>query len=143
MDSDTFTVYFDGQFWVGLLEVTHDGELRTARHVFGSEPTAPELYEFALHEYGRLSAVAHCSPPVDAGGAERPRRPNPKRLARQVAKETGRPPVSTAAQEAMRLAIESGATARKRESKIRREADGARRRELARAKAKARHRGRA
>lgn len=35
--STTFTVYFDGQFWVGIVERIDEGGLSAARVVFGAE----------------------------------------------------------------------------------------------------------
>ncbi len=139
--SSTFTVYFDGQFWVGVLEISCDGEVRAARHVFGPEPSGPELYEFGLHGFADLLDVAAAAPPVAAGSAQR--RPNPKRVARAVARARAEPAVSTAAQEAMRLAIEAGATARRTRSREERDRDDEERRQRKRARARDRHRGRA
>lgn len=36
--STTFTVYFDGQFWVGVVERIDEGGLSVARVVLGAEP---------------------------------------------------------------------------------------------------------
>lgn len=35
--STTFTVYFDGQFWVGIVERIDEGGLSAARVVLGAE----------------------------------------------------------------------------------------------------------
>ena len=86
--SSTFSVYYDGQFWVGVLELVEHGEVRAARHVFGAEPSGPELYDFGLHGFAGLLDAATAAPPVAAGSAHR--RPNPKRVARQVARERAR-----------------------------------------------------
>ena len=40
--STTFTVYFDGQFWVGIVERIEEGGLFAARVVFGAE-TNPDV----------------------------------------------------------------------------------------------------
>ena len=47
------TIYFDGQFWIGLIECVDDAclsasrlqapRLRVARHIFGSEPSDSEV----------------------------------------------------------------------------------------------------
>ena len=144
MSSAKFTVFYDGQFWVGVLEIVEDGELRTARHLFGSEPTGPELYEFSLHEYGALSDLAHRSPAVPASQRQSlTRLINPKRMARQVAMERARPATSTAAQLAHKLMMAENTRDRKASGKRLREAAARTHRELARIKAKARHRGKA
>lgn len=108
--SSIFTVYFDGQFWVGVLEIHGAGQVQAARHVFGSEPTGPELYEFGLREFGALLDAAESCIPAPA--SSRPR-VNPKRIARLVARERAAPVVSTAAQNAMRLSIEARAKERR------------------------------
>ncbi|NUW45831.1 YjdF family protein [Nonomuraea rhodomycinica] len=120
----TFSVYLDGSFWVGVLEVTEDGVLRVTRHTFGSEPTDPELYAFLLRHGVALLERASAAPAVPAG-ERAARRVNPKRAAKLAARAAAR--VSsrgTAAQEAMRLELES----RKREAA---EGRRERRRELA------------
>ncbi|MBT2233343.1 DUF2992 family protein [Nonomuraea sp. NEAU-A123] len=42
----TLSVYLDGPFWVGVLELVEDGELRATRFTLGAEPTDPELYDY-------------------------------------------------------------------------------------------------
>ena len=154
--SAQFTLYFDGRFWVGVLECRerhHGGDVngqaitvRAARHVFGAEPSDVELYDFLLARGGELIDRAAASPPVSAGAptadpAAR-RRANPKRAARRAAKEAARARPSTAAQAALAAAREETAarTSRNRSLRRRQEADEAwaRRRE----RAKRRHRGR-
>jgi Protein of unknown function (DUF2992) len=63
--SGSFTVYYDGQFWVGVLEVESAEGVRAARHMFGSEPTNAELLVFAAGPaFDALSREAHAAPPV-------------------------------------------------------------------------------
>ncbi|MBT8226573.1 MAG: DUF2992 family protein, partial [Dactylosporangium sp.] len=66
---------------------------------------------------------------------------NPKRLARQAAREAGQPRPSTAAQEAIRQDIEQRARVAAGHGRQDRDAENAYRRQVRRAKAKARHRG--
>ena len=153
--SAQFTLYFDGRFWVGVLEhheLRHGGDaisraitVRAARHVFGAEPSDAELYDFLLTHGGALIDRAAASPPVPASrpvGSSSTPRPNPKRAARQAAKEAARARPSTAAQAALAAAREETATrtSRDRSRRRRQKADEewARRRE----RAKRRHRGR-
>ena len=86
--SAQFTLFFDGRFWVGVLELhecrrgaeTNDqgGTVRAARHVFGAEPTDVELYDFLLTHGGALiDRAAACPPapaskPVGSSSASRP-----------------------------------------------------------------------
>ena len=153
--SAQFTLYFDGRFWVGVLECRerhHGGDVngqaitvRAARHVFGAEPSDVELYDFLLTHGGALIDRAAACPPVPASkpvNSSSAPRPNPKRAARQAAKEAARVRPSTAAQAALATAREESSArgARNRSRRRRQEADEAwaRRRE----RAKRRHRGR-
>ena len=154
--SAQFTLYFDGRFWVGVLELherrrgaeanDQGGTVRAARHVFGAEPSDVELYDFLLTHGGALINRAAACPPVSAswsaGLSSSAPRPNPKRAARQAAKEAARARPSTAAQAALAAAREETATRASRDRSRRRrqktEEDWARRRQ----RAKRRHRGR-
>ena len=153
--SAQFTLFFDGRFWVGVLELherrsgaeanDQGGTVRAARHVFGAEPSDVELYDFLLTHGGALIDRAAACPPVPASrsaGSSSASRPSPKRAARQAAKEAARARPSTAAQAALAAAREESSArgARNRSRRRRQEADEAwvRRRE----RAKRRHRGR-
>ena len=153
--STQFTLFFDGRFWVGVLELherrrgaeanDQGGTVRAVRHVFGAEPSDVELYDFLLTHGGALIDRAAASPPVPASrpvGSSSTPRPSPKRAARQAAKEAARVRPSTAAQAALATAREESSArgARNRSRRRRQEADEAwaRRRE----RAKRRHRGR-
>ena len=153
--SAQFTLYFDGRFWVGVLECRerhHGGDVngqaitvRAARHVFGAEPSDVELYDFLLTHGGALIDRAAACPPVPASrsaGSSSAPRPNPKRAARQAAKEAARARPSTAAQAALAAAREETATRashdRSRRRRQKADEDWARRRQ----RAKRRHRGR-
>ena len=153
--SAQFTLYFDGRFWVGVLECRerhHGGDVngqaitvRAARHVFGAEPSDVELYDFLLTHGGALIDRAAACPPVPASrsaGSSTARRPNPKRAARQTAKEATRSRPSTAAQASLAAAREETAARashdRSRRRRQKADEDWARRRQ----RAKRRHRGR-
>ena len=141
MCSTTFTVYFDDPFWVGVLEVCDTDGVRAARHVFGAEPTGPELHAFALsRDYDRLVRQALACPPAGAVRAV-PRPTNPKRAARAAARQQAGRPLTTAAQEAMQAALEQFKKDRRIRSRADREAAAEQRRRRAREKARARHRG--
>ena len=90
--ASAFTVFFDGSLWMGVLEVTDDsGAVRAARHVFGAEPSDAELWEFIATYANSLFDRAFAAPAVEAS-ERRPRAAarNPKRLARQAAREQRR-----------------------------------------------------
>ncbi|MER7129883.1 YjdF family protein [Streptosporangium saharense] len=120
----SLAVYYEGSFWVGVLEMVEGDELRVTRFVLGSEPTDPELYAFLMRHGSALLAQTAGSRAVPAGERVE-RRANPKRAAKLAARQAARISTrSTASQEAMRIELES----RRREAATdRRE----RRRELA------------
>lgn len=139
--SGTFTLYFDGQFWIGLVEFRDDDGVRAARHVFGSEPNNAELLAFAAgRQFDQLARRAHAAPAVPDD--RRPgQRVNWKRLARAAAKEQQQVGAGTAAQKALKEDLMKRLAQTGAKQKAAREADADHRRAVARAKAKAKHRG--
>ncbi|MDK4203665.1 YjdF family protein [Bacillus velezensis] len=104
------TVYYDGQFWVGVIEVVNDGKLRAVRHLFGKEPKDSEIMHFVhnqlLQTLSRTEQTGVC---VKA----KSKKLNPKRLQRQASKEMKNIGISTKAQKAIKQELE----ARKRKEK--------------------------
>ncbi|HUW41396.1 MAG TPA: YjdF family protein [Rectinemataceae bacterium] len=110
-----FTIYFEGPFWVGVLEVDEDGEFVVARHVFGAEPSNAQLLDFMLHRY-HLMRRTHSAAAAAAAGAVRTdeRLPGAKRAIREARREMSRG-LSTRA----RSALSSAREASKEERSIR------------------------
>jgi hypothetical protein len=133
------TVYFEVDFWVGVIEDVKDGKLRAARYIFGAEPMDAEVLEFVRD--GMMACIERASQGVPVEKKLRSRI-NPKRLAREAAAELKRTGVSAQAQEALKLELEHRKKVRKVLSREQREAEKERKREIARQKAKAKHRGR-
>lgn len=75
-------VFFDGQFWVGLFQVEHNGQLKAHRIIFGAEPKDYEVYQYILQNYYKLKF----SPPVDTD-KRTAKRVNPKRMQREIKKK--------------------------------------------------------
>jgi hypothetical protein len=106
------TIFFDKRFWVGAFERTDKEGYAVARHIFGAEPSDPEVYEFVLNHYHELKF----------GGVQeiniQIQRMNPKRVQREVRremekiKETTKP--STLAQDYIKKEIEK----KKKEKKM-------------------------
>lgn len=132
------TIYFDGQFWAGLIECREEGRTSAIRHVFGPEPTDPQVWAFIQRD---LPALLHRMTTSVASGPPRPRPANPKRLARQAAKALAAPAVSSVAQEALKAQQAAHKKVRRERSKQQREAQAEARYLQARQKAKQRHRG--
>lgn len=139
--SGTFTLYYDGQFWIGLVEFRDADGVRAARHIFGGEPNNAELLAFAAgREFDQLAGKAQAAPAVQDD--QRPsQKINWKRLARAAAKEQRQVGAGTAAQQALKEDLMKRLAEAGVRHKATREADADHRRALARAKAKAKHRG--
>ncbi len=55
MDDFTITtIYFDGQFWCAFIQKQTGGNFYTGRHVFGSEPSNPQILEWMLSGYSQV-----------------------------------------------------------------------------------------
>lgn len=131
------TVFFDGQFWVGVLEEAVDGKLTAVRHVFGPEPYDWDVMDFVNQNMVSCVERAGCGISVTL-----PVRPsNPKRLARAAAQEVKRVGVSTVAQAAMKKDHEALKLERKVLSKQSRQAEEKSRRDKKVQKAKEKKRG--
>ncbi|PYI56517.1 YjdF family protein [Paenibacillus flagellatus] len=135
----TLTVYWDGQFWVGVVEERTEGRLRACRHRFGSEPHDAEVLAFVR---GPMADLLERTTKTVAFDAKEPKRVNPKRLARQAAAEMKMRGASAFAQEAIKLELEHRQETSKRTTRRMREEAEERKREIARRKAKEKHRGR-
>ena len=135
----SLTIYHDGQFWVGIIEVVEDGKLRAFRYVFGTEPKDTEILDFI---YDRLLEMINQS--AHAGidvKIKSNKKVNPKRLQRQVAKERNKVGISTKAQEAMKQAYEEKKKSRKKKAKRYREELKEQKYSIKKQKAKAKHKG--
>ena len=134
------TIYFDGQFWVGLLLRKSEKGLYASRHVFGPEPNDGEVCEFINTDLQRLLDTQTVAIDTDKSLALY-RRINPKRLQRLVNKERKKQGPTNIAQDALRAQLEVNKKERKVQSKQQRLEDKERKWQMAREKAKERHRG--
>jgi hypothetical protein len=132
------TVYFDGQFWIGLVECADADRLRVACHIFGAEPSDGEVLNFVLSDL--LSVAARATAAVEIESRIKAIH-NPKRAAREAAKVMRQPALSTKAQAALQLQHEQNKIVQRRQTQAEREAEADRKREIAREKARQRHRG--
>jgi hypothetical protein len=133
------TILFDPPYWIGLLEAESDGLLYAARHIFGAEPSDPEVYAFVQNDLLPLMQSMTVGLPIDS--APTPHHINPKRLQRNMRREVLRTDVPSKAHEAMRLQIEANVQERLSINHAQREAERQHKRDVAVAKAKAKHKG--
>ncbi len=134
------SILFESPFWIALLEEESDGLLYAARHVFGSEPSSENVYEFILS--GEYKILVESMTVGLLVKRSRQRRINPKRLQRQIRQEKERSGISNQSREVMRLQQEQNKKERASVSKEERETKRNYKRELAKNKRKQKHRGR-
>ena len=134
-----FTILFDPPYWIGLLETESDGLLYAARHIFGAEPSDPEVYAFVQHDLLPLMRSMTVGLPIDL--AATPHHINPKRMQRVMRREVLRTDVPSKSHEAMRLQIEANTQARLTITRAQRDTERQHKRDVAAAKAKAKHKG--
>ena len=134
--SSTLTVYFDGQFWVGVIERADCEGLCACRIVFGAEPSNEEIERLICEQWNALrftEPIAGTEPPKAAA--------NPKRRQREAARELGKRGPSTKAQQALSEEREASAQQRKADARERREQDKQLQFEQRQLKRKQKHRG--
>ena len=76
------TVRFEEPFWIGLVETEDGGSYSVAKHVFGAEPTTPEVLDFIRDHWNDLRFTHEVQ--IETREAKRI---NPKRLRRMIEKE--------------------------------------------------------
>lgn len=133
------TVYFDGSFWVGVIENVQNGQFRVYRWVFGPEPGVQEIWHFVLIKLPRL---IECSTSGTKAESPEIKRINPKRLQRMIAKEEKQAGIGTKAQEVLRKAFEARKQAKRKWKKERISAYKDRQYQIRKEKSKQKHRGR-
>jgi len=135
----SLTIYHDGQFWVGIIEVVEDGKLRAFRYVFGTEPKDTEILDFIYYKLlNIINQSVHSG--IDVEGKS-DKKINPKRLQRQVAKQINKVGVSTKAQEAMKQEYEEKKKSKKKRAKQYREELKDQKYLMKKQKAKSKHKG--
>lgn len=134
--SIALTVYFDGQFFIGLFERTNRKKLSVARYIFGGEPTDAEVYETVLNKLFSLKFG-----PSVCVTRKNVTRKNPKVMLRKIKSAVSKNGIGTKAQQAVKAQIEQGKTERKVLLKRRRESEQEKRFEQRQSKKKEKHKG--
>lgn len=132
----TFTVFFDGQFWIGVFENVTGEKLAVCKVTFGAEPKPSEIYDFILANYSRLKFSPEITVTVGTGSK------NPKRLQREAKKQMQNVGIGTKSQQALKLQQESMKIQRHNVRKENREKEKQYQFELKQQKKKAKHKGR-
>lgn len=115
----SLTVFFDGQFWVGLFEASAGKKLSVCRYVFGAEPKDSDIFDLIINHRNEL----RFSPAVESEIKPITTK-NPKVLQRKIrAMIESDNAVGTKAQQAIKLQTEQRAVERKKFNKERKEAE--------------------
>lgn len=132
------TVYYDDQFWVGVVEEAVESEFKAAKYIFGPEPHESDILWFINHRMMNLLAeskpLMHCTKPLIKSI-------NPKRLARKAANEMKLKGISTSSQEAIKANFENHKKERQIQTKLQQQELADRKRKIATLKAKAKRKG--
>lgn len=131
------TIFFEDPFWVGIFERSDEHGYAVARHVFGSEPSEAELYQFVLNEYQRLEFSPAGPQPPEAAGPD-----NFKRRQRQARRQMKAEGAGTWAQRALQAELERRKEIRSSQSKEERQAQAQLKFSQRQERKKRKHRGR-
>jgi len=98
------TIYYDGQFYIGLIENISENKYKAYRYIFGNEPKDHEVLDFVNKNlFDFIKNDKHDGIPIKQ---VKVKKINPKRLQRKVAKELKKPSISTKAEEALKAEFE-------------------------------------
>ncbi|WP_025151217.1 YjdF family protein [Bacillus sp. H1a] len=100
----TLTIYFDGQFWIGIVEMYENNKLKVCKHTFGTEPKDSEILDFIFHDM--IPLLNNTSGIKNSNDNKKTKAINPKRLIRLTAKEIKNQGVSNKSFEALRIELE-------------------------------------
>lgn len=130
------TVFFDGTFWMGLFEKVCEEKYEVSKVVFGSEPKDYEVYDFLSENFYNLKFFSSSNTEI-----VQEKRINPKRLQREIKRETESQGIGTKAQIAMKMQHEASKTERKIIASEKKTQEKERQFELRQIKKKEKHKG--
>jgi hypothetical protein len=97
------TVFFNGQFWVGLIEKQAEGKYFSCLHTFGAEPSDIQILDFVINDLFKI--IKKQSEFIESE-ISKTKKINPKRMKRKAAKEMLVNPLSTKSQETIQKQTE-------------------------------------
>ncbi|HEF5709323.1 TPA: YjdF family protein [Bacillus cereus] len=134
------TIYFDGQFWIGIVEMFENNKLEVCKHTFGSEPKDSEILDFIFHDMvPLLNSTSGVKNSIDK---RKNKIINPKRLIRLAAKEMKNQGVSNKSYEVLRIELEQKKKMKQCITGQKKEELQEKKRQMKIQKRKAKHRGR-
>jgi hypothetical protein len=132
------TILFNDPFWIGVFELIDNDEYKVCKVTFGAEPREDETYDLILKRFYSLNF----SRPIVFTKTNLPeKRQNPKRLQRNIKKETEAKGIGTKAQIAIQLQHEQYKVERKKKSKDQKEQEEQRKFDLKQKKKLEKHKG--
>lgn len=96
------SIFYNGQFFVALVEYKMGNKSKFIQYTFGNEPDDIEVLDFIHHQLMKM--IDDVQTIVYTKNISR--KVNPKRLQRQIAKEQKKPKYSTQAQIAIKKELE-------------------------------------
>lgn len=98
------TIFYDGQFYIGLIENISENKYKAYKYTFGNEPKDQEVFDFVNNNL--LDFIKnndkHDGVPIQQ---VKMKKINPKRLQRKVAKELRNPSITSKAEEALKAEL--------------------------------------
>lgn len=132
-----FQVFFQDPFWIGVFERIQDEKLSVSKVTFGSEPKDCEIWLYVVNNFDKLKF----SPAIEFGRKEK-NKVNPKRLKRQVKRQTVDVGIGTKSQQALKLWQEQRKVERRFEKRSDKEERQAHLFKLKQQKKREKHKGR-
>lgn len=133
------TIFFEKRYWIGLFERTDKEGYAVAKHIFGAEPSDPEVHEWVLNHYHELKFGELKKFNLEIKRVNPQRRQREVRREMQRIKESSKP--STLAQDYMREEIEKKKKEKKQKSSAEKQARKDEQFELKQKKRKEKQRG--
>ncbi|WP_154836989.1 YjdF family protein [Staphylococcus sp. Marseille-Q1834] len=130
------SIFHDGQFFIGLVEYREEDKIKFVKFTFGTEPNSVDIFNFIHNRLDELMNQTKVSVIK-----KKPKKVNPKRLQRQIAKEQKQTKYSTYAQQAIKKEQEIKKLERKKKNKLQKEKTKAHKRQLKMQKTKQKKKG--
>jgi hypothetical protein len=108
------TIFFNGQFWVGLIERYNEGRLYSSIYTFGEEPKDGTIMHFVNYTVQKI--IAGQTESVNKADTQ-VKKINPKRINKLARLAVNKNPLSTKSQEAIRLQQEKDKSLKKKLSR--------------------------
>ncbi|MBO0429738.1 YjdF family protein [Vagococcus fluvialis] len=118
----SLTIYFNGQYWCGLIEYSDEESNWVVReYIFGSEPKVEDIFHFINDILPSMLDEEWLAQNKTIEGKQERKKINPKRLQRMINKKKKQKVLSSKSQEAIRLQHEEKKKVAKKSRKERKE----------------------